>query len=271
MIIVADIGGSRMRIAVSDAPDSFEEPVIVATPASFDEAVATFAETVRDLAQGRPVTGGTVGVPGLLSPDRQTLLRAPNLPDWAGRNVVEAFSQAVGAPIRFENDAMLGALGEAHYGAGKGAHILAYVTVGTGVGGGRVVDGRLDPVAHGSEIGHQRLGTGPDAPEWEALVSGSGLQAKYGKPASEIDDPIVWERCADDFALGLYNTILEWSPDRVVLGGTGFTGTRAISLERVRTTFRIIATALPELPNIKLATLGDRSGLYGALALTTAS
>ncbi len=270
MIIVADIGGSRMRIAVSDAPDSFEEPVIVETPASFDEAVATFADTVRDLAQGRPVTGGAVGVPGLLSPDRQTLLRAPNLPDWAGRNVVDAFSQAVGAPIRFENDVALGALGEARYGAGVGASIVAYLASGTGVNGARVTDGRLDRPTYGFEIGFQLLGTDASAPEWTSLVSGTGFTKRYGTSPREVTDPAVWNEVADYFAYGLYNTILHWSPERVVLGGTFFTS-GDVPLERVRATLRAIAHALPELPDIKLAKLGDRSGLYGALALATAS
>lgn len=272
MIIIADIGGSHMRIAASDAPDSFEEPTIFDTPADFDTAVAAFANTAHDLAHGRPITGGVVGLAGLLSPNRQTLLRSPHLGGWVGRNVANEFSQALGAPVRFENDVALGALGEAQSGAGIGVSIVAYIAVGTGVGGARVVDGRLDHTAFGFEIGHQLLGSDANAPDWESFVSGSGLAQRYGKPPSEITNPTIWSECADHFAYGLYNSILHWSPERVVLGGSMFLKPGSIPLERIQITLRSIARALPELPDIKPASLGDHSGLYGALvhAHTTA-
>lgn len=268
MIVVADIGGSHMRIAVSDTPDSFEEPIVLDTPVEFDEAVVAFTNVVQEAAHGRPITGGAVGIAGLLSPDRQTLLRAPHLRRWEGKNVGEIFSRALGAPIRFENDVALGALGEARRGAGAGVSVIAYIAAGTGINGARVVNGRLDPTAFGFEIGHQLLGASAGAPEWEALVSGSGLLQKYGKPSAEITDPAIWNECADHFAYGLYNTILYWSPGRIVFGGSLFLRPSPIPLDRVKTTLRSIAAALPELPDMELAALGDYSGLYGALALS---
>ncbi len=271
MNILADIGGSRMRLAASDAPDSFEEPVALDTPQEFDAAVVAFVSAAREAAQGRPLTGGTVGIAGLLSPDRHTLLRSPHLSEWVGKDVAKAFSEALGAPIHFENDVALGALGEAHFGAGVGASIVAYLAAGTGINGARVVDGLLDRTAFGFEIGHQLLGIDASAPEWESLVSGSGLERTYGKNPREITDPAIWNACADYFAYGLYNTILHWSPERVVLGGKLFTThANPIPLERVLATLRSIDTALPTLPDIFLAKLGDQSGLYGALALTSA-
>lgn len=270
MILVADIGGSHMRIAVSDAHDSFEEPVIHDTPAEFDAAVALFASTAQEIAHDRVITGAVIGIAGLLSRDRRTLLRAPNLREWEGRNVAETFSKALGAPVRFENDVALGALGEAISGAGKGASIVAYIANGTGINGARVVDGRLDRSALGFEIGWQLLGIDADAPEWGSLVSGAGLAEKYGKPASEIADPAIWNECADHFAYGLYNTILHWSPERIVLGGSLFLGQNPIPLDRLVSTLRSINDALQELPDIQLAALGDHSCLYGALAFAEA-
>ena len=269
MNILADIGGTHMRIAASDAHDSFEEPVIFDTPAEFAAAVELFASATRDIAHGRIITGGVIGVAGLVSADHQTLLKAPHLQAWVGKDIAAAFGRAIGAPIRLENDAALAALGEAQQGAGAGAGIVAYITVGTGIGGARIVDGNTDRSAFGFEIGHQRLGSDTDAPEWETFASGSGLERRYGKLSSELADPAIWEECADHFAIGLYNTILHWSPDRVVLGGSLFTE-KAIPLERVRETLRAAATALDDIPDIRLATLGDRSGLYGALTLSAA-
>lgn len=263
MILIADIGGSHMRVAVSDAPGSLEEPSIRDTPAKFETAVEVFADTARDIARGRPITGGVVGIAGLLSANRQVLLKSPHLRKWEEKNLSEAFSHAVGVPIRFENDVTLGALGESQNGAGTGVSILAYIAVGTGVGGARVVDGEVDRATFGFEMGHQRLGIGVGAPEWEELVSGSGLGKKYGKPSSEIKDANIWNEVADNFAVGLYNAILHWSPERVVLGGALF-NEGAIHIERVKISLQSINTALPELPDIQLAKLGDRSTLYGA-------
>ena len=263
MIIIADIGGTRMRIAASDELGSFEEPVAFDTPSGFDDALGLFTDSVREIAHGRPIAGGIVGIAGLVSADRQTLLKAPHLQAWIGKDIAAAFGRAIGAPVRLENDAALAALGEAQQGAGAGAGIVAYVTAGTGIGGARIVDGSIDRSAFGFEIGHQRLGSDMDAPEWETFASGSGLEKRYGKTASALTDPAIWEACADHFAIGLYNTILHWSPDRVVLGGSLFVK-EAIPLERVRATLRAAATALEDIPEIRLATLGDRSGLYGA-------
>lgn len=267
MIIIADIGGSKMRVAASDAPDSFEEVIVIETPADFDAGIAAFTSAALHVARGRPITKGMIGVAGLFSTDRQKLLRSPHLRAWEGKDVVDAFGRALDAPVRFENDVALGALGEAQSGAGIGASIVAYIAVGTGVGGARIVDGRIDRTAFGFEIGHQLLGSDANAPDWESFVSGSGLAQRYGKPPSEITDPMIWNECADHFAHGLYNTILHWSPERVVLGGSLFLRPNPIPLERVKTTLRSIASALPELPDIQLAALGDYSGLYGALNL----
>ncbi|MBI4065787.1 ROK family protein [Candidatus Kaiserbacteria bacterium] len=266
MIVVADIGGSHMRVAISDAHGSLEKPLIYGTPADFDTAVATFAKMARDAARGRPITGGAVGIAGLLSADRRTLLRAPHLLKWENKNIADAFGDMLGVPFSFENDAAFGALGEAKYGAGADVSILAYIAVGTGIGGARIVDGKIDHSAFGFEVGHQRLGVGENAPEWEELVSGSALGKKFGKPSSEIKDTAVWNECADIFAIGLYNAILHWSPQRVVLGGALF-NEGSIPLARVKSAFHSINTALPILPDLRLASLGDKSVLYGALAL----
>ena len=84
MIFVADIGGSHMRVAMSDANGSLEEPLICDTPADFDTGVAIFAKMTRDTARGRPITGGVVGIAGLLSANRRVLLKAPHLRKWEG-------------------------------------------------------------------------------------------------------------------------------------------------------------------------------------------
>jgi predicted NBD/HSP70 family sugar kinase len=174
-VVIGDIGGTHLRVAASTVSDSFEEPVVYDTPPDFTVASSTFAEAVARAAAGRPVERAIIGIAGLVAPDHATLLRSPHLRGWEHRNISQAFSHAIGSPVYIENDAMLGGLGEAVRGAGIGASIVAYITVGTGLGGARIVDGKIDRNACGFEIGHQLLGVSLDAPEWELLVSGSGL------------------------------------------------------------------------------------------------
>ena len=91
------------------------------------------------------------GVPGILNKEKTVLLSAPNLEKWEDVFLKEALEKALDVPVRLENDAALGALGEAVFGAGKDKRIVAYFTVSTGVGGARVTDGRLDEGAFGFE------------------------------------------------------------------------------------------------------------------------
>lgn len=266
MIIVADIGGSRMRIAASEADGTLGEPVGLDTPQTFEAGIKACADAAREVANGASIKRVVLGIAGVVARDHATLLHATHLPDWNGKDIAQALGKTLGVPVTIENDTALGALGEAHAGAGTGADILAYVAVGTGIGGARVINGSLDSITLGFEPGHQRLGVHTDAPEWEELVSGSGLEKIHGAPAKELTDPAIWEAAADVFAIGLYNTILNWSPDRVVLGGSLFLGAHSIPIDRVRTTLKSLNTILPSLPDLHLAAL-EFPTLYGALAL----
>lgn len=269
MIIIGDIGGTHMRIAVSDTPGSFEEPILHDTPQDFVSACALFAQATKDAARGRSITRGIIGIAGLISDDHTTLVRSPHLRDWEGRDIARAFGEQLGAPVYIENDAMLGGLGEAHYGAGKDASVLAYLTVGTGIGGARIINGTIDHHTSGFEIGHQRLTATQGTAEWEELVSGSALTKRYGSSTAALSDPTIKEISADAFAFGLYNTILHWSPDCVVLDGALF-GDSSIPLDRVVHTLGKIATAIPNLPEIHIAQHRGYATLYGALALAEA-
>ena len=173
-------------------------------------------------------------------------------------------------------------VGEVSAGAARGYDIAAYIGVGTGVGGTRYVDGRIDRSALGFEIGHQIIdadgslshtadgdiqcrGCG-QVGHLEGYVSGKSLERQYNKKVYEIDDPAVWERTAKLFAYGLYNTMVHWSPDVMVLGGSMIVGDPVIPMDRIEYHLRDITKIFPELPDIKKAELGDVGGLHGALA-----
>ncbi len=262
-----------MRIAAWTAA-GLGEPVIFDTPQRVEEGLARFAEEARRLAGSEPIERVVAGLPGVLWKEKTTLFRAPHLPAWEGVDIAARLRSELGAPVVLENDTALNGLGEAYAGAGVGFPIVAYITVSTGVGGVRIVDGAIDHSAQGFEIGHQYLflhgHDNANAQTIESLVSGSALQERTGKHPLEITDPDVWEESARLFAYALHNTILHWSPHCVVLGGSMFKE-GGISIPRVQKHLQGIMHMFPQLPEIRHASLGDIAGLHGALAVAQRS
>jgi glucokinase len=114
---------------------------------------------------GRRPKALAIGAPGWLRPSEGVLVVAPNLPGWRDVPITRIMSQALELPARLENDANLYALGEWLGGAGRGSNNMIAVTLGTGVGGGLILDGRLwsGSFASAAEIGHISLGAGFNA------------------------------------------------------------------------------------------------------------
>lgn len=267
MRIVADIGGTTMRVALSEAPGHVGEHKVAETPASITDGVAMIKLLASHLEGSEQATEAVIGIAGILDTRKESLVIAKHLPGYHGHNLKVEFENALGIKTHLENDTMLGALGEAVFGAGKGESIVAYVAVGTGIGGARVVDGEIDRNVRGFEIGHQYLGSADGAKELEELVSGSSILATMGKRASDIHDEIFWDERSKEFAYGLYNTLLHWSPSVVVLGGSLFKGI-GMKKESIATHLSAINRIIPSLPPLTYASLVE-PGLYGGSIYTS--
>ncbi len=266
MYIVADIGGTKTRIARSEDLGQLDEPVILDTPQNYNDGVADLIRTCRQMSGGGKIDAMAFDIAGLVSADGNIPVAAPHLPDWRGKALVNELEAALSTKVHLLNDTAQVGLGEAIYGAGKGAHIMAYVTVSTGVNGVRIVDGKIDPAAYGFEIGGQYLFISDEARTLEELVSGRAVQEKYEINPKHIEkDSPVWEELAQLFAYGLHNTILHWSPDRVVLGGSMFNEI-GIPVERVKAHVAQIMRKFPTIPEIVHSELGDVGGLWGGIA-----
>jgi fructokinase len=152
-------------------------------------------------------------------------------PGWSNCNLAGAVEQALGVPAGFDTDVNAAALGEAEWGAGRGLSDLLYLTVGTGIGGGAIVGGR---VIHGlvhPEMGHIRVphdrtrdpypGACPYHGDClEGLASGPAIKARWGTPAEQLPpDHAAWPLEAHYLAQALANLALTLSPRRIVLGG----------------------------------------------------
>lgn len=264
MYLLFDIGGTKMRLALSKDGETFGEPKVVPTPKDFDEAMKVFKEVSNELLGGEKADMAGGGIKGPFNKEKTMVVNSPSLPDWDNKPLKEELEKAVGAPVFIENDTAFVGLGEMQSGAGRGAEIGVYMTVSTGVGGAKYENGVIDENRFGFEPGHQIIDF-KNNKSLEDLVSGTALEKRTGKKPYEVTDPKIWDELAHTFAYGLYNTILHWSPDVVVLGGPMIVGNPAISVETIKKYLNEINTKFPELPEIKKAELEDFGGLYGAL------
>jgi glucokinase len=268
-----DIGGTKSRVAVSTDGVTFGEPRKFITPQSFEEGVLRIKEELHACAPSAShfeAVGG--GVAGPMNEEHTALVNSPHLPGWVGKPLHSALQEVCGTPHVFlENDSAIVGLGEAHHGAGQGDAIMAYITVSTGVGGVRIVDGYIDRSTGGFEPGHQILDIDKTlfpllhADEAEEMLSGTALAERFHKKAYEVNDPAVWEELAKYLAYLLNNITVLWSPDSIVLGGSMVVGDPAIPVDRVEFHLKNILTIFPRIPTVKKATLSDLGGLYGAM------
>jgi len=224
----------------------------------------------REVAGGTDIEAVAGGLAGTLNAERTELLYSPNLGGWQGRPFVDTIAHELDAPVYLDNDGAVVGLGEAHDGAGKGAGIMGYITVSTGVGGSRIVDGKVDRRTHSFEPGHQVMNAteavgGADMATLEDLVSGTALELRFGKKAYEVTDPTLWdEELPAILAYGLYNVSLLWAPDVIVLGGSMMTGDPAISVSATQDKLDTLLSVYSATPTLRKAELEDIGGIHGA-------
>ena len=155
-----DVGGTKVLGGVVD-----EGGLVIAiarkdTPRQGGSALTqVIADIAKELLVDHEVTSIGVSAAGFVSSDRKTMLATPNIADWNGVNLDYELTQLIGLPVVIENDANAAAWGEAKFGAGKNQNHMMMLTVGTGIGGGIIVNGALYRGAFGiaAEFGHIRV------------------------------------------------------------------------------------------------------------------
>ncbi|MDO8619296.1 MAG: ROK family protein [Candidatus Daviesbacteria bacterium] len=268
MYLVFDIGGTNTRIATSQDGQALGNQKTFFTPQDFEEGIELFQKTALELTKGERISVAAGAVRSPLNKNKSFFVNNSILPNWINQPLKERLQQSLSTSVFLENDAALAGLGEASFGAGKGYKIVAYITVSTGVGGARIVDGKVDTNSLGFEPGHQIIvmdgelcGCGGKG-HLEGYISGSAIEKKFGQKPEDIKDPVVWDEVIKTLAVGLNNTIVHWSPDIIILGGGV---TNSLPIEKVEEALKKTVTVFTKVPDIKKASLGDDSGLLGAL------
>lgn len=260
MYLLFEIGGTKTRIGISADGRSIEKSQIIPTPKDFEQFISELKQVAVSLVGTESVKALAGGIAGVLDTEKGVLIKGPHLQGLVDKPLKETLQNVFKASVFLENDATLGGLGEAVFGAGQGKGIVAYITVGTGIGGTRIVNGSIDSKVFGFEPGHQIIN--PEGLELEDWVSGEALKKEHGISSENIDDPIIWDEAAKRLALGLANTIMHWSPDILILGGGLM---QKIPLENLKTYIKEYLKIYPTPPEITLSKLGELSGLWGAL------
>ncbi len=283
-----EAGGTKYVCAVAHDPAHplLETRFPTGDPeATVAQAAAFFREAAAIHGPIQALGIGTFGPARIdpAAPDYGSILTTPKA-GWSGFPLVPALRQALAdnLPIAFETDVNAAAVGEAAHGAARGMRNVAYITVGTGIGGGFLGDGQL---LHGQmhpEIGHLAVpdldsAYGKDtcvcpfhASCLEGRASGPAIEARWGKPGHELPaDHPAWELEAGYLALGCLQLTAAWSPDLILLGGG--VSQKAGLVERVRTELeRLIGGywTLPPMGNyVRLPELDQQAGIVGALTL----
>lgn len=246
------------------------------THAILAEVLHAYPDHARVLGIGIASFGPVVVDPS--SPDLGKMLATPKV-GWAGSNLARALSEALQAPVEIDTDVNAAALAEQASGAGRGFHTIAYVTVGTGIGGGLAMSGRTLKGSLHPEIGHlpARRAIGDNrtsvcpfhADCMEGLASGPAIAPILGG-RSLHDAPDVQRLLAEYLGQLCAMLLLAWSPQCIVLGGgvvAGLGRLEAIS-KRMREELNGYGALSPQEPSpeVRIAEL-ENAGLEGALVL----
>lgn len=298
MILAVEIGGTKLQLALGDAAGRIHEcRRLTVDPARGANGIREqISQALPGLVSGRAVSKAGVGFGGPVDWQTGRICRSHQVEGWSEFDLGGWLRELIGAPVRVENDANVAALGEALCGAGMGFNPVFYTTLGSGVGGGLVVDGK---VFHGAkpgeaEIGHVRLDrTGATV---ESRCSGwavdgrirelkrkepqcllarlaaatNGGEARYLVPALQQGDEAakrLLQETAEDLAFGLSHVVHLFHPEVIILGG----GLSSVG-EPLRAAVQaalggFIMDAFAPGPKVALAALGEDAVPVGALKL----
>lgn len=306
VVIGADLGATHLRAALVTAEGEVSARMQRPTPreAPGTEILALISELLREVAgasEPLPVAA-CIGIPGLIDADEGRVILTANMPGFRNLALAGPLREALGMPVSIENDASAAALGEHRFGAGRGTRNLVHATLGTGIGGGIVIDGKLYRGARGlaGEIGHviidpagPRCGCGSRGC-LEAMVSGVAFAGRARKILAGAESELLLEivgyrepsaadlyaaaRAGDrqceaeirhgghllGLALGGVANVL--NPDAITLSG-GLLEMGEMLLGPMRQAMFSIAYGPASGTLVRTSTLGDDAGLLGAAAV----
>ena len=307
-----DVGGTNVKVAlVSDEGKIiYSNSIPTHAEMGYEYTINSMKDAVRELLketklEAREIEGMGFGFPGQIDCQKGIVRLAPNIPGWINVPIAEIMENEFGIPTRVDNDVRTATLGELNYGAGVGCQNLVCITVGTGIGSGLVINGKLVRGASNAagELGHIKLNmqNGPlcgcgDRGCLEAYASGPAIVAmaedyiKGGKStkyrelanpeitsyivavAAKEGDPVarqIFNIMGEYIGMGLTSVVNLLNPEKIIIGG-GVAEAGDILLNPIRETIQKRAmTIQKDAVEIVPAKLGNTAGVIGASLLIT--
>ena len=283
-----EAGGTKFICAVGTGPEDIRAEISfpTSTPeATIGAAIEFFRTHNRQ--------GGLAGVgiasfgpvdPDPMSPTYGYITTTPK-PGWANTSFLGPVREALDVPVAFDTDVNGAALGEGRWGAARGLDTFVYLTIGTGLGGGGMVNGKLMHGLMHAEMGHMLIPHDWDADPyagycpyhgdcWEGLAAGPALEGRWHFKAEQLPPGHPsWHLEAHYLALGLVNIIALLSPQRIIMGGGVMKQMHLFP--RIRSKVQSVLNGYIQRPEITEriddyivpSRLGGRSGVLGAIAL----
>lgn len=281
-----DIGATNMRVALFQSDTQLVAREQVKTEAALGpaQALEKLVKMIQLVDPKRLAVGVGICAPGPLDLANGSILDAPNLPGWFGFSIRDQLAKYVNRPVFLINDAKAAAIAEASIGAGRGFNSVQYITVSTGVGGGFVYGGELFSGSHGhaSEIGNMIVNASLPNGSLENICSGSALlyasKKLFGedKTAAELfvqykanhkQARQVIDEWLQHFSAAVTSIIQVLDPEVFVLGGSVILHHPWLIEKLQPVVAGQVYSSMKENIHLKVASLGDDAGLYGAMML----
>ncbi len=303
MYIGIDIGGTKCAVVSSTGNGTIKEKIRFATE-SKEQALGRIFQAVEALG---PATAIGISCGGPLDEKKGLILSPPNLPGWDRVEIVHMLKDRFAVPVKLRNDANACALAEWRFGAGIGTQNMVFLTFGTGMGAGLILDGKLYRGTNGNagEVGHMRLADyGPvgygKIGSFEGFCSGGGIKqlgqtvareaiqqgaspsfcptmediehisAKSLAEAADSGDEVacrIWQIVAEKLGLGLSLLIDLLNPETIVIGSIFERSEHLLRTKAEEIIHREALSQSREVCRILPAALGDEIGDYAAIAV----
>ncbi len=267
-----EAGGTKFVCAVGTGPDNLRARAEFPTTTPEE----TIARAVAFFREHGPVAALGIASFGPVDLRAGRITSTPK-PGWANTEFAGAVRRALDVPVAFDTDTNGAALAERRWGAARGLETFLYLTIGTGIGGGGMVNGRLMHGRMHPEVGHVRIPHDRAADPFpgacpyhgdclEGLAAGPAIEARWGRRGETLPpDHPAWELEARYLALGILNFVCTISPELVIVGGGVMR--QAGLLEMVRRDVRRLLNEYLEPPEIVAPALSGNAGVLGAMAL----
>ena len=289
-IVAVDLGGTKVRVAIADLSCRvISEEVAPTDPRGGVDVITQIAGLCRSAAARKNIAWervrlAVIGAPGAPQDDGRVLL-APNIAHFDAMDVAAAFETALGIDVMIENDVNLAVYGESWMGNGQGIDNLAFIALGTGIGGGLMVGGELVRGAGNAagELGFLPFGADPFDPEslragaLERVVASAGIKHRYRELAGEgasvpeifaraaagdVSATTVLDETARHLARGIAAICSVANPQKVIVGGS--IGIRPEIIERLRL---LLPLCVPTAIAVEASALGPHASIVGATAI----